>query len=213
MSRIIDVSLTIGPDLLVYPDNPEPSLRPELRIADGDAANVSELRMGTHTGTHVDPPLHFIEGADGMDRVPLEALVGPAWVVDMRGRPGPIGPDDLDGAGIPHRAERVLMRTDNSELWRKLPVDFPDSYVALAPEGARWVIEHGLKVIGTDFLGIEQRGAPGHPVHTSLLQAGVLIVEGLNLGDVEPGEYTLYCLPLKVEDGDGGPARAVLISS
>lgn len=208
---VIDVSLPIGPDLLVWPGDPAVEVTPRAQIARGDPANVSEARMGTHTGTHVDPPNHFLEGAAGIDRVPLEVLLGEAVVADARHLDRPMEPADLDGLDIPAGATRVLLRTANSELWRRLPVPFPERYACLSPESATWVVERGIRLIGVDFLSVEQKGAKGHPVHHTLLGSGVVIVEGLNLGDVEPGPYTLACLPLRIVDGDGGPARAVLI--
>jgi arylformamidase len=211
VNRIIDVSLTIGPDLLTWPGDPAVEVLPRSQIAKGDPANVSELRIGTHTGTHVDPPVHFVEGAPGIDRVPVDVLVGECAVADARGLRGPLGSAELDAMKIPAGAYRVLLKSDNSELWRHLPTSFPDEYVCLSAEGARWVVAAGIKLIGVDFLSVEQKGAPGHPTHVKLLTNGVVIVEGLNLGDVEPGEYTLAVLPLKIGGGDGGPARAVLL--
>jgi len=213
MNRIIDVSLPIGPDLLVWPGDPAVDITPRSQISKGDPANVSELRMGTHTGTHVDPPVHFVSGAPGMDRVPVDLLVGECVVADARGLRGQLAPADLDALKVPAGATRVLLKSDNSEIWRHLPAAFPDEYVCLSPEGAKWVVAAGIKLLGVDFLSVEQKGAPGHPTHVELLSKGVVIVEGLNLGDVEPGEYMLAVLPLKIVNGDGGPARAVLIES
>lgn len=210
MTRLIDISLTIGPDLLVWPSDPAVEVERRRSIASGDEANVSELRIGTHTGTHVDPPVHFVEGTGGIDRVAVEVLVGPAVVADLRGKRGPLGVMDLEKV-VPPGTERLLLLTDNSMLWRRLPMAFPDQYTCLSPDAATWLVEHGVRLVGTDFLSIEQRGAQGHPVHRSLLGNGVVIVEGLDLGEVKPGPYQLVCLPLKILDGDGGPARAVLI--
>jgi arylformamidase len=213
VSRIIDVSLPIAGDMLVWPGDPSAEVIPRKRMAKGDASNVSELRIGTHTGTHVDPPVHFIQGADGIDRVAPDTLVGPAVVAHLPEANGPVGPAELDALDLPTGTTRLLLRTSNSELWRQpRPVPFPETYACLSVEGANWVVERGLGLIGVDFLSVERKGAQGHPVHTTLLSNGVVIVEGLDLGHAEPGQYTLACLPLKVVDGDGGPARAVLIS-
>jgi len=209
---MIDVSLPMGSDLLTWPGDPPVSLVPREELSKGGAANVSELTMGTHTGTHVDPPLHFIEGAPGIDAVPLEVLVGEAFVANARGLSGQLGPDQLEGLAVPPGTERLLLKTDNSALWRHLPISFPDEYVCLAPEGARWVVDRGIKLIGVDFLSVERKGAPGHPTHHTLLANDIVIVEGLDLDDADPGVYTLACLPLKIVGGDGGPARAVLMT-
>jgi arylformamidase len=213
MTRLIDVSLPIGDDVLVWPGDPPVEIVHRLRLAAGDPANVSEVRMGTHTGTHVDPPNHFVEGGTGIDQVPLDVLYGPVVLADGRHLGRPIEPDDLDALQIAEGAERVLLRTANSELWRRLPVSFPDEYACLTPDSAKWVVERGIRLIGVDFLSVEEKGAEGHPVHHILLENGVVIVEGLNLGEAEPGDYTLACLPLNIMDGDGGPARVVLIQA
>lgn len=213
MTRLIDVSLEIGPDLLVWPGNPEVTVSPTSRISQGGTSNVSELRLGTHTGTHVDPPAHFLEDGTTAESLPPDVMIGEATVADLRGFPDPIGPDQLGDLSLAGGVTRLLLRTDNSELWRIPLRTFPDAYVALSPEGARWVVDHGIRLIGIDFLSIEARGAPGHPTHRILLEAGVVILEGLDLSEVEPGEYTLACLPLKITGGDGAPARALLLEA
>jgi arylformamidase len=210
MAQIFDVSLPIGPDLLTWPGDPGIEVRPAKRISRGDPANVSELRIGTHTGTHVDPPVHFVDGADPIDAVPLEVLFGEAVVADLTGADS-IGPAELDALGLPDGTERLLCKTRNSELWPRLPVDFPDDYVAVTPEGARWCVERGLRLVGVDFLSVEKDGPPDFPVHHALLENEVIILEGLSLSLVEPGRYTLACLPLLIAGGDGGPARAMLL--
>jgi arylformamidase len=209
---VIDVSLTLAGDMLVWPGDPPAEIIPRIQLSKGDPANVSELRIGTHTGTHVDPPVHFIEGTHGIDRVPPDVLVGPALVAHLPEANGPLGPTELDALSVPGGTARLLLKTSNSNLWRQpKPLAFPDTYACLSADGAAWVIEHGIQLIGVDFLSIEQRGAEGHPAHKALLSNGVVIVEGLDLGAAEPGSYTLACLPLKILDGDGGPARAVLL--
>lgn len=211
MTRLIDVSLEVGPDLLVWPGNPGVMITPTSRISRGDTSNVSEIRLGSHTGTHVDPPYHFLDEGATADELPLDAMMGEATVADLSGTAGPIGPDELDDLSLPGEVTRLLLRTDNSSLWATGPGAFPDTYVCLSPEGARWVVDNGIRLIGIDFLSIEVRGAPGHPTHRTLLEAGVVILEGLDLSGVEPGEYTLVCFPLKIAGGDGAPTRAVLL--
>ena len=211
MTRVIDVSLAIGPDLLVWPGNPGVVITPTSRIPRGDSSNVSEIRLGSHTGTHIDPPSHFLDEGATAEDLPLDVMMGDTTVADLRGIAGPIGPDALAGLSLSGEVTRLLLRTDNSVLWAAHPSAFPDEYVCLSPEGARWVVDNGIRLIGIDFLSIEVRGAPGHPTHRTLLEAGVVILEGLDLSRVEPGEYTLVCFPLKIVGGDGAPTRAVLL--
>lgn len=210
MGRMFDVSLPIGPELLTWPGDPGVEVRPSSRISKGDPANVSELRIGTHTGTHVDPPVHFVEGADPIDAVATDVLFGEAVVADLT-TVEDVGPPELEALGLPDGTERLLCKTRNSELWSRLPVEFPNDYVALTPEGAQWCVDRRLRLIGVDFLSVERDGPPDFPVHHILLENGVITVEGLNLSAVDPGRYTLACLPLLITGGDGGPARALLI--
>jgi len=213
MQTLIDISLAIGPDLIVWPDNPPPRMRSTSRLSRGDASNVSEICMGSHTGTHVDPPLHALDHGATVDRLPLDALIGTVQVLDLTAVTGAIDPTDLEAAMPRHAVDRVLFKTRNSMYWRTVLQRFPTDYVPLSPEGARWIVDHRIRLVGTDFLSIERYGAAGRPVHRTLLRADTVIVEGLDLASVEPGEYTLVCLPLKLLGADGGPARAVLIMS
>jgi arylformamidase len=211
MKRILDVSLGIGPDLLTWPGDPGAEVVPSARLARGDQANVSELRLGSHTGTHVDPPAHFLEGGATIDALPLDVLIGPALVADLGGAQV-IGPAELDALELPAGTERLLCRTRNSELWSRGRVEFPEDYVAVTPDGARWVVDRGIRLVGVDFLSVERDGPPDFPVHRTLLGGGVVVVEGLDLSAVDPGPYTLVCAPLKIMGGDGAPARALLIA-
>lgn len=198
--------------MLTWPSDPGVSIAPASRISAGKAANVSELHCGTHTGTHIDPPLHFIEGAPSVDRIPLDALVGPAVVADLTAVEHDIGAAELESLNLEPGVERLLFHTRNSEQWREESPEFTEDYVAVTADGAQWLVDHGIRLVGIDYLSVEHRGSPGHPTHLTLLGAGVVIVEGLNLEGVPAGDYTLICLPLKLVDGDGGPARALLLS-
>lgn len=211
MRRIWDISLPIGPDMLVWPGDPPVRLLAALSIAAGDAANVSELRLGTHTGTHIDPPSHFIDDGAAADALPLDALIGEAVVVEVAEGAGTIGPAELEAAGLLEDDTRVLFKTSNSAVWSRPRPEFPAEYVAVDPEGATWLVEHGVRLVGVDFLSVERQESPGHPTHLTLLGAGVVVVEGLDLSAVPPGRYTLVCLPLRIAGGDGAPARAVLL--
>jgi arylformamidase len=206
---IVDISLTISPEMVVWPSDPHVEIVPTSRLARGDHANVSQLKLGTHTGTHVDPPFHFIDGAPGVDALSLDQMNGECVVVDARAVARDIGAGEVR-ALVPMGAQRVLFRTRNSEIWARESPAFTDDYVAVTPEGARELVARGVRVVGVDFLSVEHKGAPGHPTHVALLEAGAIIVEGLDLSKVEPGPYRFICAPLKIKDGDGAPARAAL---
>jgi arylformamidase len=212
MGSIIDISLPVGPELVVWPGNPQVRITPASRLSNGDASNVSQLSLGTHSGTHVDPPSHFLEEGMTAEQLPLDALVGEAMVADLTGVDGSIRPRDLDELPIPPEVSRVLFKTRNSDRWHQPGAGFTADYVSLSVEGARWLVRRGIRLVGTDSLSIETYRAPGRPTHHVLLEAGVTVVEGLDLWDVAPGLYTLLCLPLKVAGGDGAPARAVLLA-
>ena len=204
--RWLDVSVPLATGIPSFPGNPEFELQPVKRIADGASSNVSRLVMGTHTGTHIDAPKHFFDDGAGVDAVAIELLFGRARVVEI-GRRGGIGAADLETAGL-REDLRVLLKTSNSALWNGTA--FRDNYTHLTDSGARYLVEQGVKVIGIDYLSIEQFKKPGGPAHRVLLSQGVVIIEGLNLADVEPGMYELYCLPLRIAGADGAPARVVL---
>lgn len=204
--RFLDVSVPLAPGIPTYPGNPEFELQPVKRIAEGGSANVSRLVLGTHTGTHVDAPHHFFDGAAAADALPLDLLVGRARVVDI-GRRGGITAEDLAQLGL-REDLRVLLKTSNSALWNGSA--FREDYTHLTEAGARYLVEQGVKVVGIDYLSIEQFKKPGAPAHRALLSEGVVIIEGLNLADAEPGMYEMYCLPLRIVGGDGAPARVVL---
>lgn len=206
--KFIDISVPLEPSLATYPGNTPFQLEPIKRIADGGSSNVSTLHLSAHTGTHVDAPRHFADGGDGVDRLPLELLMGRARVLDLT-EARAIGPDELKG--IEPQDIRVLLKTRNSRLWNS--PEFHQDYVGLTAEGAHYLTQHGVKVVGIDYLSIEEFRKPGAPAHRNLLGSGTIIIEGLNLRDVEPGPYELYCLPLRVVGADGAPARVVLRQS
>ncbi len=209
--KVHDVTLTIRPGMTTWGGEPGPTLTPLRRIAKGDSANVTTLCLGDHTGTHVDPPLHFVDGGDGADRLPLDALVGPCAVVAFEGD-GHVSAEFL-ARSVPRRAERVLLKTRNSRLWEDPAHHYTRDITALNAAGARWAVDNGVRLIGIDYLTIEPQGPEkaGHPTHHTLLGAGVVVVEGLDLRAVRPGPYELVCAPLKIADGDGAPARVLLI--
>jgi arylformamidase len=202
----IDISLPIREGMILYEGDPDISVSPAASLERGDPANVSALRLGSHTGTHMDAPLHFIDGAAGIDTLALDTLIGPAVVAEVRAE-RLIEPAHL--AGLPLAGHtRVIFKTRNSSLWDR--ATFAREYVALSLDAAKLLVERGVKLIGIDYLSIEAFAAVGHPVHKLLLGAGMVILEGLDLRRVTPGVYELYCLPLRIAGGDGAPCRAVL---
>ena len=208
--RVIDVTVGIEHGGLVWPGDPPVEIEPWTLVSRGDEANVSALRLGSHTGTHVDPPAHLLDGAPAVDRLPLDVLVGPASVLDLRGLAGPVEARHLEAEFPDGPVARVLLRTDNSERWRGRPAAVPETFVTLGDGAARWLVGRGVRLVGFDALSVDAMDAPGLPVHRTLLGAGVVVVEGLDLSEAEPGEYLLACLPLKLVGGDGAPARCVL---
>ena len=207
--KIHDISIPISPTMPTYPGDPAVTIEPVLQIAKGDNANVSRLSFGNHTGTHLDPPVHFIPGGKTVDQLDLNTLYGPARVVDMTHVEHAITARDLERAKLPKRATRVLFKTRNSDLWER--PGFQKDFVAFAWDAAEWIVEHGIKLVGIDYLSAELYDASEPRTHRTLLGAGVIIVEGLNLKEIKPGNYTLACLPIKIKDGDGAPVRAILI--
>jgi arylformamidase len=205
---IYDITVPIRSGMPVYEGDPTIDIQPWSALANGDSANVSFLHFGAHTGTHVDAPAHFIEGARKIDALPLEVLIGPARVIRVPDDVAEIGPDFLAARDL-DRVERVLFHTRNSSLWSE---GFRKDFTHLLPEAAQILIERGVKLVGTDYLSIEKFHSGHHRTHLALLSNDVVIVEGLNLSEIAPGDYELICLPLKIADGagDGAPARVVL---
>ena len=208
--RLFDISVTVQPGMPTWPGDTLPQIRRTSSIKAGDDANVSEVRMSVHTGTHVDAPVHFLDGARGVERIPVEALYGSCVVAQKLG-PGHITAEDVERMRLLEGIERVLFKTPNSRLWERSDQSFESGYAALTEDAARYLLSRRVVLVGIDYLSIEPFEVPGRPVHRLLLSEGVVIVEGLDLRGVEPGEYTLACLPIKVAGADGSPARALLI--
>jgi arylformamidase len=203
--KIYDVSVAITSDMPVYPGDPAVEVDRTLQIANGDVANVTRLSFGAHTGTHVDAPRHFIDGAMTVDQIPLNLLIGRARVVEVSSTS--ITPAELNEFDFTEDA-RVLFKTRNSYLWNER--EFSREFVYLTKEAAELLVEHGVKVVGIDYLSVEKYNFSSPDVHRTLLGNGTIIIEGLDLREVEPGDYEMICLPMKIEGGDGAPARVVL---
>jgi arylformamidase len=204
--KLIDVSVPLDHNLPTYPGNVPFRLEATQRLADGASSNVSALHLSAHAGTHVDAPRHFFDEGAGTEMLPLDLLMGRARVIEIPTRRG-ITADDLAASNLSEDL-RVLIKTHNSRLWGA--PEFHTDFVGVAESGARYLVDHGIKVIGVDYLSVEPYKTPGHPAHRTLLGSGAIIIEGLNLRDVEPGVYEMFCLPLRVVGADGAPARVVL---
>jgi arylformamidase len=208
MAKIFDLTVPLSGQLPTFPGDPVFQSEPVHRLERGGPCNVSRLTLGTHAGTHVDAPYHFIESGTTVDELPLEILTGKARVVSVPARDA-VDRADLEAFDLRDDL-RLLVKTRNSGQLRQR--EFRPDFVHLTPEAASYLVQVGIKLVGWDYLSIEKFGSRDFPAHHTLLGAGVVIVEGLDLSQVEPGEYELTCLPLKVAGGDGAPARVVLRS-
>jgi arylformamidase len=207
--KLIDVTVPLDANLPVYPGNTPFTIEAVKRIANGGSSNVSTLHMSAHAGTHVDAPRHFFDGGAGADTLPLELLFGRARVIEIRARKG-IGPEDLESTDLSEDI-RLLIKTPNSRLWGS--PEFHTDYIGVTEAGAQYLVDRGVKVVGVDYLSVEEFRKPGAPAHRVLLGGGTIVIEGLNLRDVEPGSYEMFCLPLRIVGADGAPARVVLRQS
>jgi arylformamidase len=203
--RFIDISVPLDAALPTYPGNAPVALEAVKRIARGESSNVSTLHMSAHGGTHVDAPRHFFDEGSGTEALALELLCGRARVVEVTSRS--VTADDLAPLDLSEDV-RVLIKTHNSRLWSD-PA-FHTDYVGVSESAAKYLVDHGVKVVGVDYLSVEPYKTPGAPTHHLLLGAGVIVIEGLNLRDVDPGVYEMFCLPLRLVGSDGAPARVVL---
>jgi arylformamidase len=206
---IYDITLTISNDLPVWPGDTPVNLVRNKDMHQGEVCTLSQLTSSVHVGTHLDAPMHFLRDGHGVDQIDLNKLIGPCSVIDL---PAAMSIDAaaLAQANIPAGTRRLLIRTRNSEHWAHPDKVFHTDFVAIDPSGAEWLAQHGLHLVGVDYLSV---GAfeGGIPTHEILLSNGIVPVEGLDLSRIEPGEYQLICLPLKLKDCDGAPVRAVLV--
>lgn len=205
-SQWIDISVTLRNEMVHWPDDPSVTIKRIKDMEHGGTANLSEISMGAHSGTHVDAPLHFICLGQGVDKMPLETMVGRARVIEILDTES-IKPEELLQHRI-RRGERILFKTLNSlYVWQT--EEFIKDFVFISDDAALFLAERGVRLVGIDYLSVGSFNYGGY-VHRTLLSGGVWIIEGLNLSRVKQGKYDLICLPLKLGDGDGAPARAIL---
>lgn len=207
--RTYDVTLTVTEDMPVWPGDTKPHLVHTGSITNGDNANTSEVTLSVHTGTHVDAPDHFLNNGQTVEQLALDALVGRAYVLHLPNVEH-ITAHALETAEIPPRSRRLLFKTRNSEYWARGEKEFQTGFVGLTEDAAQWLVDRNVRLVGVDYLSV----APykqSRPTHRLLLEAGVVVLEGLNLSQVSQGRYTMTCLPLKLGGSDGAPARVILV--
>jgi arylformamidase len=208
---IYDISVPLSAATPTYPSDPTIEIRSWLALDRGDSANVSLLHFGAHSGTHVDAPAHFIAGGSKVEALPLESLMGAATVVELPADMMAIDADFIRNS-CNQASERILFKTRNSSFWNNPEEGFRNDYTYLEPGAAQRLTEMGMRLVGIDYLSIEQFASNNFETHRILLAKGVVILEGLDLRNIAAGQYELICLPLRIAggSGDGAPVRAVL---
>ena len=205
----IDISVPLKNGMVTWPGDPEITIERISDIEKGDRINLSQIRLGSHTGTHIDAPLHFLRDEKGTDKIPLNVLAGIARVIRIKD-PVSIKSDELISHQIEY-GERILFKTRNSEQNWTMKA-FLEDFVFISTDAAHFLAEQKIEIVGVDYLSVGGYKKNGTEVHRILLKAGVWIIEGLDLSQVEPGKYELICLPIRIADSDGAPARAILRS-
>lgn len=208
--KIHDVSVTLSTQLPTWPGDPKIYIERVSKIEEGALANISRLDMGVHTGTHIDAPYHFVPDGQKVDSLPLDLLIGPALVVEIPASVNQIDAESLRALKLPAGFDRLLFKTRNSQIWAAEEKTFHPDFIAVTQDGAEYLIDLGVRLVGIDYLSIAPFDSP-NPTHVAFLAAGVVIIEGLDLSGVDPGSYQLVCLPLKLGGAEGAPARVVLI--
>ena len=205
---IIDISVSINESLPVWPGSPGAKISQLMEIGDDSVANVSHISIESHTGTHIDAPLHFEKNGKTTAEIPLDKLIGPCQVIEVLNTKS-IDTEILKKIDFESGVKKILFKTDNQQYWKKQTQQFEKDYTALSPDGAQFLVDMGIELVGIDYLSIQRFHDP-IDTHTTLLQNSVVILETINLCEVNPGLYRLICLPLKVDGVEGCPVRAVL---
>ncbi len=209
MSKIIDISVDISENMVLWEGDAGVKARRVMTLAKGDAYNLTRLYMSVHQGTHIDAPLHFLENGNSTDHFPLEAMVGPVQVVQVDDSIDLITKTVLERCAIRTDCKRILFKTRNSKYWKNGDRTFHKDYCGINSDGARYLAGLGLRLVGMDYLSVSPMSDLEEP-HRILMRKGVVILETLNLSEVTPGMYNLYCLPLKLVGTEGSPARVIL---
>ena len=204
--KLYDITLTISESIITWPSDPKVSIQKTRLISKGNSCNVSELKFGSHCGTHIDAPYHFEENGIKIDQIPLDYLIGDVTVFNIKNKEK-IDLEDIKSLKL-NNINRVIFKTINSTYW-KLP-EFKSDFVYLTKEAAQYLVDSSIKLVGIDYLSIEKYGNKGADTHHTLLKNGIVVIEGLDLSEVEAGNYELIALPLKIKDCDGSPARVIL---
>jgi arylformamidase len=204
-----DITLPFREDLPCWPGDPIPTIEKVKDMAKGDSCQVTQISTNVHMGTHIDAPIHFVEGGKDIASLSLDVLMGTVFVVELLNK-DKISVESLEEANIPSNITRLLIKTNNSALWENLNHTFISDYVALTPDAAQWIVEQGIQLVGIDYLSIERFKENDNRTHKILLEKEVIVVEGLDLSKIESGYYQLVCLPIKLVGSDGAPARVIL---
>ncbi len=207
--EVFDVSVTLGGGSVDYPGDTPYARKSLCEIGRDCPYSLSSLTMSAHSGTHIDAPSHFIEKGKTIDEYEAGDFMLPALVVDARGKSA-VTPETLADVTVPP-GWALLFKTDNSESGLCRGGVFSENYAFISPAAARACVAKRAALVGLDYLTIEEHGREDFESHRTLLSAGVLILEGLDLSGVSPGEYSLICPPLKLGGAEAAPVRAVLI--
>jgi len=208
MMEIFDISLPLTEDMIIWPGSSGFHIEWIKHVQKGDSVNNSKIICDAHSGTHIDAPLHYIRGGNSVEKLAIYDMIGCSVVADLS-NVSQITATDLEGLNLPENVQRLLLRTHNSELWKTGSKRFNVDYVGLSKDAAEWIVKRNVRLVGIDYLSV-QRYFDSPDAHQTLLNAGVIILEGLNLSQIKPGMYELICLPLNIVGAEGAPARAIL---